>query len=863
MRKIVYILLFLVLLFFIASLFTNIGGLFQTKSSLFKSIPNSNIGVIYINDAKDFHKNIQSSTFWTDLQNVELAHKLTSILNSLSTFIDKDTDEIKSMPLCASLHLTSPLEYDYLIHAKASSFSLFSINNIIDELKNSGVAVNVHTFSGVNIYELKKEDKILHIAQSGSNVICSRHATLIEEAINQEVGEPSQISNWLLSSKYKNSDLSLYINLANLNLLNSIFSKNGKTSWFHSVKSMGDNLFLNLNWSESKLSIDGNIDGENATKFFNSSIYNAGNLQDSNLAKFIPNNTGFCIIQNKTTFDYVNPSIEDIYQKHLAPWLAGPFVYAIPEFQQQSFSTYLAVAAKDPSRANNLLTLLAKENNADSEIITYRKYDIKQLNNNAIARVLLGENFGDDFNECHFSIVDNIVLIGNNLRSIQNVIDQYINKQSIQDNVIYKDFEEHYAVGTNLFIQSKYLQQLFKLSASPEFEKSINKYGNHFTAFSPAFINIQNDGDLTGSILYNSKAADQSAIAWNVILDAPVASQPYFIKKTNGEGGYILVQDKKNAVYLLSSEGQKLWKTQLESPILSKIYSIDFYQNEEQQFLFNTEEKIHIIKESGEHLDNYPLKLSAYATAGLMLIGTGSDKFFFLPCDNEMLYGYELNGKPMKGWNPLSVMGMVKQPLKFLKQKDNTFIISVNNEGTVSFINPNSELEFVAALESPVIGEIEIDEREDFKVVIATCENGKTYTINQEASYWSKNYLPIDSRALFLTDNILGSEAKELIFAQGQKVSVFNAVEKLFDYNLECQPSQIFTNRQKNNKKNVLGVYCEESSQIYLLENYEKIKEGFPISAKTPFVIADLFGSGDEILLAGGSQNNIFAYRLK
>ena len=862
MRKIVYILLFLVILFLIASLFTNVAGIFKGKSSLFSSIPSSNIGVVYINDAKEFHKSIQKSSFWSDLQNVELANKLTSILNNTSFFLDQDDEEIKSIPICASLHLTSPKEYDYLLHAKASSFSLFSLSSIIDELKSKSVLVNEHTFSGVTIYELKKEEQILNIAQVGSNIILSKHATLIEEAINQEIEDPSIISSWLLSSKYKNSDLALYLNLENLGLLNSIFSKNGSNSWFNAVKNMGNNLFLNLRWNEGKIAIDGNIDTKNATKFFDSAIGNAGSLQNAEITKFIPTNTGFCIVQNKTDFNYINPSVEGIYQKHIAPWLVGTFVYALPELQQ-NFSAYLAVTTNDPSRSNNLLTLLAKNNNASDEILTYRKYDIKQLNNNAVVRVLLGENFADDFNNSYFSIVGNTVLIGSNMRSVQNVIDQYINKQSIKDNVIFSEFEEHYAVGTNLFIQSKYLQQFLKSSASPEFDNSINKDGNHFAAFSPAYINIQNDGDLTGSIYYNSKAADQSAIAWNVVLDAPVASQPYFIEKTNGEGGYILVQDKKNAVYLLSSQGQKLWKTSVESPILSDIYSIDFYQNNEQQFLFNTEEKIHIIKESGEYLDNYPLKLSAYATTGLLLIGNGSDKFFFLPCDNEKLYGYELNGKPMKGWNPLDGMGMVKQPLKYLRQNENKFILSVNEGGTVSFINPNSDLEFVAALESPVIGEIEIDEREGFKVVIATCENGKTYTINQEASYWSKNYLPLDSNALFLTENILGSEAKELIFAQGQKVSVFNSVEKLFDYTLECRPSQLFTNKRTNAKKSILGVYCDESKQIYLLENYEKIKEGFPIEAQTPFVIADLFGSGDEVLLAGGLQNNIFAYRLK
>jgi len=863
MRKIVYILLFLVLLFLIASLFTNVSGIFTSKSSLFSSIPSSNIGVVYINDAKEFHKSVQKSNFWPDLQNVEVANKLTSMLNNTSFFLDQDDEEIKSIPVCASLHLTSPKEYDYLLHVKASSFSLFSLSNVIDGLKTNNVLVDEHTFSGVTIYELKKEERILNIAQIGSNIIFSRHATLIEEAINQEVKDPAIISNWLLSSKYKNSNLALYVNLENLGLLNSIFSKNGSISWFNAVKNMGDNLFINLNWNEGKIAIDGNIDTKNATKYFDSAIGNTGSLQNSEIAKFIPTNSGFCIVQNKTDFSYVNPSVESIYQKHIAPWLEGTFVYALPELQQQNFSAYLAVTTNDPLRSNNLLTLLAKDSNASSEILTYRKYDIKQLNNNAVARVLLGENFAGDFNSSYFSIVDNTVLIGNTMRSLQNVIDQYINKQSIKDNVIFSEFEEHYAVGTNLFIQSKYLQQLLKSSASPEFENSINKYGNHFTAFSPSFINIQNDGDLTGSIYYNSKAADQSAIAWNVVLDAPVASKPYFIKKTNGVGGYILVQDKENAVYLLSSQGQKLWKNKLEAPILSDVHSIDFYQNKEQQFLFNTEEKIHIIRESGEYLDNYPIKLSAYATTGLLLIGNGSDQYFFLPCDNEKLYGYELNGKPMKGWNPLAGMGMVKQPLKYLRQNENRFILAVNEGGTVSFINPNSDLEFVAALESPIIGEIEIDEREGFKVVIATCKNGKTYTINQEASYWSKNYLPLDSTALFLTDNILGSEAKELIFAQGQKVSVFNSVEKMFDYTLECRPSQLFTNKRTNAKNSILGVYCDESKQIYLLENYEKIKEGFPIEAQTPFVIADLFGSGDEVLLAGGLQNNIFAYRLK
>ncbi len=861
MRKLIFVLLILALLLLVASFFTNISGYFTGSKGLFTSVPSSNLGVVYVKDAQAFKNKIEQTAFKNNLDKIELSNKLQSLMQDIADITDEENPNIKSIPICASLHLISPQKYDYLLHIKASNISFLRFGQFKKQLEEKGAQIDVHQFSGVSIYKVNKNKNELYFAQSGQNILISRHATLIEEAINQRSEKSSDIASWLLSGSYHKDDFAVYLNLENAGLLNTVFTQSGKKSWFNQLNNAGEAVYAHFNLLENRIKFAGQIEMSNEHLDFQDHLQNAGTLNAEKIKRLLPANTALATFQKWER----NPNISnlefEVLEKHVLPWFDKEWAYIVPEFQQKSMGSCLILSSSDPLRANNLISLLASNSGVNKEIREYRGFDLKELKNTDIPTIFLGEYLAEDYKNCLFTVIENNLVIGSDERSLKALLDQFINKQSLNRESAFTEFVSHYASGTNVCIQARHLQQLLLLNPSENFSQSLQKYGGDYKVFSPLFANIQTDGEFTGDIFYNAVSGVESAVAWSVVLDAPPATQPYVVKhKGQSE---ILVQDKDNALYLLSGDGQKLWKKQLASSLLSKVYPIDFYNDGQTQYLFNTQKNIYIIDHQGVPLDNFPIRLSSTANTGLLLANFRGEQYIYIPCKNERIYGYELNGKPLKAWSPMDGLGLVNTPLKILEQNKNQFIIAANSNGTLSFISPQGELEFAAALESPIIGDLYVEEREGFKVIVASCKNGKTYTVNQEGSYWSKNYMPLNENSMFHSANIQGSESRELIFSSSNKVGVFNTIEKLYDYELSCTPSQIFTNTIPNESVRRLGIFCEDAQQIYLLNNNEKVSEGFPIDASTPFVVDDLFNTGEQVLISGGTQNNIFAYRIK
>lgn len=292
---------------------------------------------------------------------------------------------------------------------------------------------------------------------------------------------------------------------------------------------------------------------------------------------------------------------------------------------------------------------------------------------------------------------------------------------------------------------------------------------------------------------------------------------------------------------------------------MGEIHLVNLYNNDDRQYLFNTRNEIYLVDNRGDLVQNFPLRLTAPTETGMLF----AENNIYIPCTNEKIYGYSLTGKLLNGWNPNEEsLGAVNLPLMILEQEDNWFLIAANESGTVNFLNRFGELEFVSILGSPLISPLQIDRREGFDIALATCQDGKTYTINQEGVYWAKNYLRLDSTASFISDNILSSEAEELLFANSEYLSIFNTKEKLKEFNLGCAISDMFTSQIEGIATKRVGAFCADIQQAWLFD-YDKVYDGFPITTTTPFMVTDLYNKNENFVISGGTNNEVFAFRIK
>ena len=126
-------------------------------------------------------------------------------------------------------------------------------------------------------------------------------------------------------------------------------------------------------------------------------------------------------------------------------------------------------------------------------------------------------------------------------------------------------------------------------------------------------------------------------------------------------------------------------KKNLKDKIRSDVQLVDIYKNGKFQMLFNTDNEIHLIDRNGIDLPNFPVKLSASATAPLSLFDYDGDKDYrvLIPCSNKTIYNYTLEGKKLEGFSPIKTEEPVDLPISYVTVGPSQYLVAIDREGKI------------------------------------------------------------------------------------------------------------------------------------------------------------------------------------
>jgi len=176
-------------------------------------------------------------------------------------------------------------------------------------------------------------------------------------------------------------------------------------------------------------------------------------------------------------------------------------------------------------------------------------------------------------------------------------------------------------------------------------------------------------------------------VEWETNLDDAIYDYTQIIKTK--DGNKIITSDENNFIYCLSTEGAKEWKTQLDGKPHGVIKDIDLYKNGDKQFLLSSKNSLYLFNKSGKEIGNYPIHLGSRATSDITLLETDNKSAsYFIGTQNNRIYGFELNGKPVPGWNPKIIDAPIVIPIKVINYQDNPVLIGLTDRGTMYFWNP-------------------------------------------------------------------------------------------------------------------------------------------------------------------------------
>ncbi len=485
---------------------------------------------------------------------------------------------------------------------------------------------------------------------------------------------------------------------------------------------------------------------------------------------------------------------------------------------------------------------------------------------------IFGSGFFLHEKDVYYTFIDNYILFGISEKALSAYIHNYILRRSLLTNYGYKDISDYSIRQVNLMLYINH--QSLPNEYNKFLEKTLSRKLKNETGLSNIrglLLEISADNNLlyNNFVIHHSQEKHTTAkTEWECLLDAPVNIKPALVINHNTNEREIFVQDENHAIYLINKAGRILWKIQLDNPILSDVYQIDYYKNNKLQLLFNTKDKIYLIDRNGNPVERYPVQLRSLATSPISVFDYENNKNyrFFIAGDDRSIYCYDQEGNIIKGWEFTKSETNVVQPVKHFRigTRDYLFIADQYN---VYILNRRGEKRVIPkeSVNLAKNSEVFLSDENNPKFVF-TDQNGHIISINLEGNVEKKQAKnKLTPEHYFMYEDINGNGNGDYIFFDKNNIHVYNHNNELIfqtsvSSNISSPP--ISFHFSTNDRK--LGAVCKEEGLIFLFNNDGSLYRGFPLKGHTPFSITR-FKSEDKNfnLLVGGKGNFLYNYILQ
>ena len=288
---------------------------------------------------------------------------------------------------------------------------------------------------------------------------------------------------------------------------------------------------------------------------------------------------------------------------------------------------------------------------------------------------------------------------------------------------------------------------------------------------------------------------------------------PLIVKNHTNNKNEVFIQDSENIIYLINDNGQIEWTKKINDRVIDEIKQIDSYKNGRLQYVFATQNSLHMIDRKGRNVGKFPLKFNDQITKPVSVFDYDNNKNYrLLITQNDELFMFDSKGNRVRGFDYNKKNKIITKPEHFrISNKD---IIVFKTSDDLKILNRR--------------GKVRIKIKEDYNYskdeifqyqnsLLTTTLNNKIVKIDmngnsKEVSSMSFNgkYVSDKKTIYTLQKNIL-SNSKKNIEIQFGKYENFSAI---------------------SDKKNTLiNIYDSQNNKLYLFDDEINTVKGFPILA--------------------------------
>ncbi len=784
---------------------------------------------------------------------------------------------------------------------KAGCLYLTTLNNF--DIDDASTLFNVddqpvvyakaRAFEGDNIYHYINGSKDYYYVYQSPYLLISKHPTLLEDALRSKSKGTTFSSNvifkkWQETQVNAKTLLSVFVNHNALNEFYSIYFQLPFQKSLYFSKEFADFSFSELNYKSDAWILNGEVEASEK-KYFH--LLKSQTENRSYLSNYLSNNTwafqnlilsdaiqfrNDLQIQQKLNQDYYYDAEQKIVSKKyfidvksfINEQIGEEFIASYnANYSVLTHTGYIGMMVlKQASVFEEKLVKLVKTPKTES----YKSVTIKSFPFRKFMYLAAGLPF-KELETNFYTIIEDRLILAATAADLKKYIDDFQSDQLLKNNESFQNYistlndQYNYLFYTGIAGYENSLNGLLTDKGNAKLNERLG--WSNYSAFS--YQVTSSDAGLISSIYMPMKSDDtETSIEqkWQITLDAALSNSPQWINSIGNKETYIVVQDDTNTVYLIDEGSTIKWKKNINQKIISKIEVVDYYKNGETQLLFNSANYIYIIDLNGQMMPNYPIKLAAEASMGLSLFDYEKDKNYrvFITCTNQCVYGYDISGRPVDGWNPKRV-GQALDRVQHINVKGKDLLFIANKQGYFYFYNRKGEVQaqFKDSAGIEYYNPFYFDANIEFNKnrFISTDQKGKIKSIFIDGKRLYKTVGNWTDKHYFVYADVMGDEKSDYIFVDNNQLMVYQDDTTLgfnyqFNSNITNPP---FSWKYKNNES-LLGVFSEETQQVYLFDRIGKLQKGFPLkaSAGPSFLVAN----EQKKMVVGTKEGKIIYYLL-
>jgi hypothetical protein len=674
-----------------------------------------------------------SQSFWNSISGIPVLKNAESNLLVLDSLAGKSgvlQKNLKGNQLAISLHPTGKEEFDFLYVFAYQNLKDFSLlNEIENKFKESG-SISSRNYSGTLIKEIKtnRVGITLTYAKIDNLLAVSFTSFLVEDAIrhaqNNDLSIFSELYSELFEFSPKVSELGI-LRIGSLGVSGIVKGispdKNPQSTWDFGNSKFAAN--LQISFSEDSVLMDGDVFLNGKTDF---GITQLDSPAIGFFGDLITNRTSayfqyqfeepFKVFSGlNTDFQFNNLVIGDIdarlVQKGFKKYLTGQMAFLqLEKLINEPQDKILLLRTKNPNVQIELLKNFGFGDNQETDVSTlmdsHEGTEIFMMETEEFPAHLFNGNF-EGFGDSYFALVGETIVIANSSKAIKLIIDDWKRGNTWSKSGDKKNLTAMLSepAGFGMVLEMQKFWNTIEERSSPGWKSFFQRYGSELRAFDRVVLKTKHSGKKTKihigishQQVLSGISEEQASLTENISVPFPssLVYGPVRIQNFIDNSMEIVVQDKSNRVFLLTSEGEVIFSNEVEGPIVSELFQFDFYKNGKLQLIFATEGMIYGFDRTGNSLPGFPIALANESISHLNLLDYEGDRNYriFVGTQKGNLYLMDKYGTALEGWNPKAIgSSFAVKPAHHRVAGIGDRMVVLETNGKINFFNRRGEPE--------------------------------------------------------------------------------------------------------------------------------------------------------------------------